>query len=697
MHSKIIEVNYGILSIAPRINCTIITGKDIIHQATGIQNDLFFGKIDYNCSDKSFGSLISEEKCAECSLFCDYNELFPHCSNRQYLFPFCLGLLLILYAFAFLTAIVFKYKKRILKYIDRLAYYHNFLKQCKADEKEINTIKKLQRTLKQNIPVQLINQYELDTYHREKINVYRSKLLRDVRNWSSPINLLRNGTSALLTASVLASQMQSSGACDSSIYFKSTNAFCIINEGKCTDISVVSFHLQHGKKLCFTEENGDVFKIHISEMGKYVSYMPVYDTTEYRINTNTKVYCKGTDKCWDGECQSSSKNLYLKNETIETNNLFKYGCGTTPLTCPGTNCFFGSSCVYYVMWLETYGPRATVYKRSREGWYVNIQFEYKNITENVLINARQPTYNLNDFRKLKQEISFDFSEPTFEHEVSSNMLLKDQELFYAVDASPLDHPSKELIGDFQINLNEEDNSLTSKFPLFDIKCQVGSCNVNCPSPIPQLELFREKVKANAIQSMHASEVHTDNIVLQVPAIGSVPMSLGNVNVKNAKITQGRCIIDVVEQYSCYGCNRRPFVKVQASEILSEGIMSFLSNCSFSRPYFSCSEGDFLMEYNQFDEYCKVEIPIINSTFVIINKNKFEGRVFFKHERSSSSITSKISSGYVLNSPNFQFPLKMGAYALGASITIGPIFTLVYKLIILCIANRNMVHTNERLA
>lgn len=403
------------------------------------------------------------------------------------------------------------------------------------------------------------------------------------------------------------------------------------------------------------------------------------------------------DGGWDGGCHIGSKHHSVVNTTIQNNNLHRYGCGTASLSCSEKSCWHGSTCVYYLMWLEPIGPRATVYKKASKGWYVDLEFTYKNLTETKHITVRDTTYNMHNFMDFEQKISFDFSEPSFEEGLLSDMIINDANIYYEAYASPLDHPTQKLLGDVQINLNSQTSAKNMKYPVFDIKCYTSSCYAHCPTPVPQLETFRYKVRGGFTQPLKKFEVFKNSIMVYQQSFGVVPMTIGNLDVKNAILTQGNCEIHVVEKYACYGCNSRPYIKLQASTIVTDGTMQFNSNCTFTKPYISCGESDYVLEYHNYNEYCRIEIPTTNTSFVVFNKEIFEGKVHFHHERGSVSTTRAVNPGSIFSSHNFIDTFSAGFWLISIS-TIGvPILAFIFKQITTCVTSRNVVHTIERLA
>ncbi|QMP82244.1 glycoprotein, partial [Coleopteran phasma-related virus OKIAV235] len=84
VESKIVVVEHGEITITEDTNCTFNCNGITIQSKSGKVPGLWFGFIEYNCSN-IMGSIISNFECKQCGLFCVYNQIIPGCSQDAFL------------------------------------------------------------------------------------------------------------------------------------------------------------------------------------------------------------------------------------------------------------------------------------------------------------------------------------------------------------------------------------------------------------------------------------------------------------------------------------------------------------------------------------------------------------------------------------------------------------------------------------
>lgn len=74
-----------------------------------------------------------------------------------------------------------------------------------------------------------------------------------------------------------------------------------------------------------------------------------------------------------------------------------------------------------------------------------------------------------------------------------------------------------------------------------------------------------------------------------PTLSTINLMFGNVNLNNLMVEMAHCTIHVDDVFGCGGYSTAPIVVLTKTNILIEGIMEFVSNCTFDKTYVSCNK------------------------------------------------------------------------------------------------------------
>lgn len=266
--------------------------------------------------------------------------------------------------------------------------------------------------------------------------------------------------------------------------------------------------------------------------------------------------------------------------------------------------------------------------------------QYKNFTRTYDLTSLEPYINLNNFRSFLSNISVEVLTPVHEKPYIPSNILYDNGKFYYVNAAPKGFANSKTIGDFQIALRKNLSLNTMDYNIEDIDCLGQSCGIYCVGPQPTLRKLRSRVQKGYEKSIKLYSYAEKNVITKVQTSASVQLKVGNININKLHLIQPKCQINLVYKSACYGCNTKPYLLFQASQIIQEGAVEFQSNCTFSHNYLSCNVEKFKLEYKFFETYCYLYIDEFNKTIYVENLEKFEGAIEFQqplHSSPSSSI------------------------------------------------------------
>lgn len=288
------------------------------------------------------------------------------------------------------------------------------------------------------------------------------------------------------------------------------------------------------------------------------------------------------------------------------------------------------------MIMEPYGPRATVYQLATSGWYTAIELKYnKNDTRMYELDSLKPYFNLNEFKSFLSRKSFEVLEPVHEKPYIQSNILKDSGQVFSTQAAAKGFPNSYTIGDFQIALKNNFSLSTMTYNVVDIICEGQSCKTECVGPPSSLRIFRDRVSKGLEKPIKFYKGTGTQIITKHPTSASVQLRIGNINANKLHLIPAKCKIHLVYKSACTGCNSKPYLLFQASEIIEEGALEFESNCTFAHNYVSCNTQTYTLEYKVFKSYCYMFIKSTNQSFFIENLERFEGKIEYHHPSYSS--------------------------------------------------------------
>lgn len=164
---------------------------------------------------------------------------------------------------------------------------------------------------------------------------------------------------------------------------------------------------------------------------------------------------------------------------------------------------------------------------------------------------------------------------------------------------------------------------------------------------------------------------------------SVNVMIGNADLVN--VEPAHCELNVMT-YGCTGCIIKPYAVFQPFNIKDEGILPFISNCSFSRSYLRCNYQAYKLELQDNSRNCMNFLKTLNKIFHINFDYEFIGSIDLSKTIEGIETISEAFSKIGKN-PNFLNRLTDGLTTFIISGTIIAIISRISKLIILYKASK----------
>lgn len=385
-----------------------------------------FGLVKWTCDDVYKGGKVSFFECAECSMYCVYNQYFEKCRSNAV--PILLAIILaciLSLSVLVLCLTVFRPKIKSM-FMDVLMFF-----LMRSDRRRAERIKKFNKITGQRLEVKFkeIKYTNLDIMNEvvkrrlalsgkdsDKEELYAEiiyqgsaderdvnymlrkseKRLADFRTmkmhqrptykpkYAPAMNIVRG------TAILAAIGTTPVYGCDQMLYLKSNGRICY--KDSCYDLSTYSLMLADGETACFNDVNNERLSIKFTRMEHHTRFSKLYDTCDYNI-TNTMTWnCYGAGKCWGGE---ECGNGYVLNVLAQdSNNPHGYGCHMAPVSCT-SGCFHGVSCVWY-RWevLPDLKNTASIFESTSEFWVGKMTVTYKGVSQRIELNTIQTLENI---------------------------------------------------------------------------------------------------------------------------------------------------------------------------------------------------------------------------------------------------------------------------------------------------------------
>lgn len=555
---KSIWVANGAVHYDGYINCTISNNGYVETGILGEFKHRYYGLVSYLCDDVT-GHLISRMSCHKCGVFCTENEMIEGC--QQLMLPAIVGLTL----GSLLTVITSLLWMKILKprltvLYDRCAKH---LQKKRAEKSEA------------------------------KIEAIKQRLNPSVYPSLSPILIIFVG---FVLAAV--------GACDNTLYITSTGLIC--DNTHCIKSEMYDLTLESGSTLCFKDKSDEIVKIRLSASYRMARSMLIYRTGSFDLGVSQTWECKGSGKCWNGECNHGTKHPALLAKQ-SNNSIMGYGCGSDTIGCD-TWCWHQTSCTFYRWTLSSRGETYPVYKTVSRFWNVIIELSYRNVTKLVTLNVNNPRFDLDTVDENKIPILVNgFSS---QEDVYEKFYIKASGSFYNIDASNQNMPETDKVGDLQIATDGKSILYNSH----NVRCYAQSCRAICITPEPKMDRFLNGIERYMPQE--GNFINDETVLLTKHRVnGVVKMMIGNVDIASLKVSSAKCKIEAIGTYSCSGCSNKAYVILQASEIKEQGLIPYSSNCTFSSVMASCNPDPYKMELTSYSKHCKISFNSINSSVI----------------------------------------------------------------------------------
>lgn len=453
--------------------------------------------------------------------------------------------------------------------------------------------------------------------------------------------------------------------CDMNFYITSNGKIC--KNKKCESISMTSFALQTGKTVCFTDTTGQELSIHLENTKYRTRYFRIYDTSDYKIEYSSVSKCGGVLT----GCNTDTCSPYAKYEDfVKLNGIENFECKSNS-KCDSYCYLVDVACTWVHWWLRAVGNIVEVYKYESQIWEVSLLIKYKGKNTHIILNQNQPDHELNNmlFESINSLPILISSVDAPKHEVAKN-IIRDGSMYYPVEASELNFPERDKVGDYQIQII---GNKTEIYNVDAVEVDVSFCNVAVSYPKPKIRRFRNSQKPEIKTSKF--EVKNDLIIGEVRDIAAtVSMTIGNIDIASLNIKEAKCEIEKLYSYGCTAYNRKPYVIFRAHSIVQSGIIKFISNCTFNKDFLSCSPDPYTVELDDLNPYCSLYMPSINKTIIIDTNIKFVGTLDPSVPIVVSDTPYNIAKHLLFDTDL----LQAGSWAIIATTSFGVMFTGVKR-------------------
>lgn len=664
-----VTVDHGTVSVSEECECTVKNNGELITN----YDRLYFGIIQYSCSGND-GYIISKLSCVSCGMYCVKNDLIVECQNT--VFQMSVGVLVGTLIGSLLMYIL----KRPLQYLVKKLMVRWFIrKQHKADlkaNKRSNFISEVTKT--EARPVYK-NKYRFGEKSRKLSNKHRNlhqeaagyvEMGRRARTtgmtlgevnemdnvmteseaivelermnepeeitdeWSTqgvPLSSTRLACVPLVI--VMLALLPLGETCDMAFYFRNDGKIC--SKDKCNEINMYNFPIGYGKTVCFRDSADQITEFKVTQSYNRLKYDKVYYTGTPIVKTESNWKCEGTALCSKKECR-----LGAKFHDFMSYGNDQFSCETSASPCDNY-CMWSSQCVYTHYWLEMPSKLYPVFELESSIWEIEVTSTKNGIVTRSSLNVNNPTVNmfaLSDevIMKMPMFVSNVESEETIKS--STGVLIDDN--FYPVHASDINLPVGGQIGELQVDIYKKNMAMDPTL----VQCQVDNCEYTCRTSGRSMERLVNGSMNYPSKKVSRTLNSGSTIEIKSEIRPSIMVTIGNVNFENLFVRQSKCKLRVMSTYGCYGCSQPSYAVIQAYAIESEGILDYESNCTFDRPYISCNSEPYTLKLDQNYNYCRLDVPMLNTTLSIDMSYKFLGEISkVEYSANSESYTGILKS------------------------------------------------------
>lgn len=604
---------------------------------------IHYGLIEYDCGG-TIGSAVSKMECKPCGLFCKQNEFIVGC--EQEFFPIMLGVI-IGTLLSILSHVV--YSKFIKSRL--VSYYLN----CRKTQSEKRKCKRVKRARKIANHIKELEESDPDLREEE--------IVRHIREETEKYKAARNVYPSLVgipTVLFLLFLAVLCLGCDNTLFIKSNGIVC--NSNDCSESQTYDISLSSLSPICFKNEDGNLTTIRLYTSKMMYRSKLVYYTSDIDLQVSQHWNCLGSGECWYEQCHHNSQAenhiRILKNSNRTT--IKNAGCSWQTAEC-SKHCTHQRACVYHLWSISPKGVLYPVYQTVAYYWSITILIENKGVTTKYELSANNPSLNL----ITSSEVSLPVVATSFnsERQPMARYFIQYGGKFYNIEASGINMPVSNLVGDFQISLDNGSLSYNTE----TVTCSSAFCLTLCRIPEPRIKRFIRHVdNYEEYNGLLVGDKH--NALIEQPVYSSIRLLVGNVNLKNLEVINSKCEIDIIGTYACTGCHLESYAVIQSSKIVNEGSLIYNSNCTFDRKYLSCNPTSYKIKLLSHKSTCYIHIPSLNRTLHLNFNFIFKGNLDPTHELYATpsqyeEVVSIVSSRNFLSS----ISLTLAAYSIATMI------------------------------
>lgn len=645
-----ITVDYGRMVIKDYKTCNVsINNGEKIEISPGsngyIHEGLVFGLVSWWC-DNDYGSLIKNIECKDCGLYCTYNQQFEMCRT---LTPLIIGALVGTVVFIMaLLLLVICFRKR-LGYIANRMILHFITRDDRRRAGKVKTLNKITGMMN---PIRFkamitsskdINKMIMEQRMRLRKEltgdepIYDKICIKDVVSDAEYLKVLerkvtdsphyilgrpkmplplsdearvvtysirRPAFSKYTTTIMVMCMVSLVSCCDKTLYLSTQGKVC--DEASCVEISTYQFSIKNGQAVCFNTPEGKTLKVHLRNTNIIIRYQASYYTCDYKLTKKSTYSCKAAwGDCYNGgTCYQGYAHSALKEDT---DNPHGYGCTDGVIGCD-VHCTAQVSCTWYRWELIANMDRCyKVYNKISEIWETDVVIDYDGMRKVTTLNTNNPTCNMKQMN-LTGLLDLPIAITSLLHEtihVKSSLLINGNK-GYEVEASQINMPVKNMIGEQQLSLNKKTMTFYTSRP----EIVALTCNAIAMYDEPAI---------NRLLNTHQPTIDGANLLKsgdyvlkrKVPVSSFANMMISNVKFDYLFISPSYCKIKLEQSYGCTGCDIRPYVVLKPYDIKNEGILEYETNCTWGQAMLSCNPEPYIMTLDDNSDTCLYSIDKSN--------------------------------------------------------------------------------------
>ena len=163
----------------------------------------------------------------------------------------------------------------------------------------------------------------------------------------------------------------------------------------------------------------------------------------------------------------------------------------------------------------------------------------------------------------------------------SDHIVEVRNQYYDVDASDLNLPVKNRVGDLQIDRQGK----TTVDPM-SITCRADDGIVDCGMSKPAIDAV---IASKHPKDFKKTEIVSENIFKQhVSSHMNVSIMINRNKLESIELAKPRSKMAIAYSYGCRECNQNSRVIISSNSLLQEGMIYFKSNCTLNQRYLSCN-------------------------------------------------------------------------------------------------------------